>query len=153
MIATHATKADVRYRYYVSQPGLHGEARTARLGSISRVSAPEIEQAIVVGLQRHLAAHSSKSYNGNHPNNFDHNALASLVSRIEIQRTQLVLSLRPTEPSGEPETLSIPWQKPPSKRFRKILPPNGAVREHTRSERAERRASCQHYRARSTLAR
>ena len=37
MIATHATKAGVRYRYYVSQPGLHGEARTAKLGSISRV--------------------------------------------------------------------------------------------------------------------
>jgi hypothetical protein len=33
MIATHATKAGVRYRYYVSQPGLHGEARTATLGS------------------------------------------------------------------------------------------------------------------------
>ena len=32
MIATHATKAGVRYRYYVSQPGLHGEARTARIG-------------------------------------------------------------------------------------------------------------------------
>jgi hypothetical protein len=47
MIATHATKAGVRYRYYVSQPGLHGEARTARLGSVSRVPAPEIEQAIV----------------------------------------------------------------------------------------------------------
>ena len=31
MIATHATKAGVRYRYYVSQPGLHGEARTAKL--------------------------------------------------------------------------------------------------------------------------
>jgi site-specific DNA recombinase len=31
MIATHATKAGVRYRYYVSQPGLHGEARTATL--------------------------------------------------------------------------------------------------------------------------
>src|SRR6185295_20051035 len=31
MIATHATKAGVRYRYYVSRPGLHGESRTANL--------------------------------------------------------------------------------------------------------------------------
>jgi site-specific DNA recombinase len=45
MIATHATKAGVRYRYYVSQPGLHGEARTATLGSVSRVSAPEHQAA------------------------------------------------------------------------------------------------------------
>jgi hypothetical protein len=35
--------------------------------------------------------------------------------------------------------LSIPWQKPPSKRFRKILVPNGALREHVRPDRAERR--------------
>src|ERR1700747_2875330 len=54
MIATHATKAGVRYRYYVSQPGLHGEARTAQLGSVSRVPAPEIEQAIISALRKHL---------------------------------------------------------------------------------------------------
>jgi len=44
--------AGVRYRYYVSQPGLHGEARTATLGSVSRVPAPEIEQAITSAVQR-----------------------------------------------------------------------------------------------------
>jgi len=37
MIATHATKAGVRYRYYASRPSLHGEAGTAKLGSVSRV--------------------------------------------------------------------------------------------------------------------
>jgi hypothetical protein len=36
-------------------------------------------------------------------------------------------------------TLSIPWQKPPPKRFRKILVPHGAVREDIRPDRAERR--------------
>jgi site-specific DNA recombinase len=35
--------------------------------------------------------------------------------------------------------LSIPWQKPPSKRFRKILMPHGASREDIRPDRAERR--------------
>jgi hypothetical protein len=59
MVATHATKADVRYRYYVSQPGLHGEARTARLGSVSRVPAPEIEQAIVSALQKYITVQNS----------------------------------------------------------------------------------------------
>jgi hypothetical protein len=29
MIPTHATKAGIRYRYYVSTPFLHGEAKTA----------------------------------------------------------------------------------------------------------------------------
>jgi hypothetical protein len=28
--ATHATKAGIRYRYYVSTPLLHGEAKTVR---------------------------------------------------------------------------------------------------------------------------
>jgi hypothetical protein len=36
-------------------------------------------------------------------------------------------------------TLSIPWQKPPLKRFRKILIPHGALRKHIRPDRAERR--------------
>src|SRR6266699_2651935 len=37
MVPTHATKAGIRYRYYVSLPCLHGEAKTASVGSISRV--------------------------------------------------------------------------------------------------------------------
>jgi hypothetical protein len=39
----------------------------------------------------------------------------------------------------EAATLSIPWQKPPSKRFRKILLPTGALRENIRPDRVERR--------------
>ena len=35
--------------------------------------------------------------------------------------------------------MSIPWQKPPSRRFRKILMPHGALRENDRPDRAERR--------------
>ena len=37
MAPTHATKAGIRYRYYVSLPCLHGEAKTAKVGSITRV--------------------------------------------------------------------------------------------------------------------
>jgi site-specific DNA recombinase len=142
MIATHATKAGVRgvrYRYYVSQPGLRGEARTAKLGSISRVPAPEIEQAIVSTLQRHVTEERSLTLNGEDPTEFDRDALSSLVSRIEVQRTQLVISLMPTDRSMEAATLLIPWQKPPSKRFRKILLPKGALRENIRPDRVERR--------------
>jgi hypothetical protein len=139
MIATHATKAGARYRYYVSQPGLHGEARTAQLGSVSRVPAPEIEQAIVSALQKHIAEQNSGASDHEDPIKFNHDSLATLVSRIEVQRTQLIMSLKPTDRSTESVTLSIHWQKPPSKRFRKILVPHGALREHIRPERAERR--------------
>jgi hypothetical protein len=139
MIATHATKAGVRYRYYVSQPGLHGEARTARLGSASRVPAPEIEQAIISALQKYITEQNSGVSDRDDPVKFDHDVLAALVSRIEVQRTQLIMSLKPTDRSAESVTLSIPWQKPPSKRFREILIPHGAIREDIRPERAERR--------------
>jgi hypothetical protein len=129
----------VRYRYYVSQPGLHGEARTARLGSVSRVPAPEIEQAITSSLQKRIAEQRLQASNNDDPIKFDHDSLATLVARIEVQRTQLIISLKPTDRSTEAVTLSVPWQTPPSKRFRKILLPNGAVREDSRPDRAERR--------------
>jgi hypothetical protein len=74
MIATHATKAGVRYRYYVSQPGLHGEARTARLGSASRVPAPEIEQAITSALQIHITEQNSGASDRDDPIKFDHDS-------------------------------------------------------------------------------
>jgi site-specific DNA recombinase len=139
MIATHATKGGVRYRYYVSQPSLHGEARTARLGSISRVAAPEIEEAVTSALQKYIAEQNSGAFNGDAPIKLDHDVLAGLVSRIEVHRTQLVLALKPTDRSAESATLSIPWQKPPLKRFREILMPHGVLGEDIRPQRAERR--------------
>jgi site-specific DNA recombinase len=140
MIATHATKAEVRYRYYVSQPGLHGEARTAQLGSVSRVSAPDIEQAIVSALREHLTDDHSREKIDDERIKVDRTTLATLISRIEVQRNQLVISVKPTNDTIEPEVLSIPWQKRPSKRARKILLPHGTPRDNLRPERAERRA-------------
>src|ERR1700675_1447487 len=61
MIPTHATKAGIRYRYYVSTPFLHGEAKTASAGSISRVPAADIEDVVVKSLKEHLAARQDKS--------------------------------------------------------------------------------------------
>ena len=54
MVPTHATKAGIRYRYYVSRPCLHGEARTAKVGSVTRVPAAEIEEIVVKSLNEHL---------------------------------------------------------------------------------------------------
>src|ERR1700730_591394 len=61
MIPTHATKAGVRYRYYVSTPFLHGEAKTASAGSVPRVPAADIEDTVVKCLREHLAARQDKS--------------------------------------------------------------------------------------------
>jgi site-specific DNA recombinase len=56
MIPTHATKAGIRYRYYASTTVLHGEAKTAPTGSVSRVPAADIEDAIINLLVAHVPA-------------------------------------------------------------------------------------------------
>ena len=61
MVPTHATKAGVRYRYYVSTPFLHGEAKTASAGSVSRVPATDIEETIIKSLKQHVAANQDNS--------------------------------------------------------------------------------------------
>jgi site-specific DNA recombinase len=138
MIATHATKAGVRYRYYVSRPSLHGEARIAKLGSVSRVPAPEIEQAIVTALKELPLRHQYIDVESK-PTELNHQTRTSLISRVDVQANRLVITLKPTDESTGPDVLSIAWHKPPAKRFREILLPHGATRENVRPDRAERR--------------
>jgi site-specific DNA recombinase len=107
---------------------------------VSRVSALDIEQAIVSALRKNLTDDQSWEEFNDAQIRFDRTTLATLISRIEVQRDQLVISVKPTNDIIEPEVLSISWQKPPSKRARKILLPHGRSRDNLRSERAERRA-------------
>jgi hypothetical protein len=44
MVATHATKAGMRYRYYVSQPGLHGEDERPNLDPSSGFLRPALSR-------------------------------------------------------------------------------------------------------------
>jgi hypothetical protein len=142
--ATCWSLADATYHlnggYSVSQPGLHGEVRTAQLGSVSRVPAPDIEQAIVSALRRHLADDQFRGEFNDEQIRFDRTTLTTMISRIEVQRNQIVISVKPTNGTIEPEVLSILWQKPPSKRARQILLPHGKSRDNLRPEHAERRA-------------
>jgi site-specific DNA recombinase len=141
MIPTHATKAGIRYRYYASTPVLHGEARTAPAGSISRVPAAEIEEIVLKSLEAHLAAQSTSR-----PVQLrDREALAHLVAGIVVHTDKLVVRLKSGHTDEEPErsddpSLTIPWQKPPSKRSRRILLPHNASRREVQPEQFERRA-------------
>jgi len=144
MIPTHATKAGIRYRYYVSTRVLHGEAKTASAGSISRVPAPDIEDIVVKFLKEHLAARKDGATTsvvrlGNR------GALAQLVAGIVVHKDRLIVRLKSNdadEASDYPDdrSLTIPWQKPPSKRSRQILLPRDASRGDVRPEQFERRA-------------
>jgi hypothetical protein len=146
MAPTHATKAGIRYRYYVSLPCLHGEARTAKVGSVTRVPATDIEGIIVKSLKDHVRSQSGMPAS----TMTERCAIAELIDRIDVHKDRLAVQLRSHENPGtikssgdiEPtddRLLSIPWQKPPAKRFRQILLPHGSSRSEVRPERPERR--------------
>jgi site-specific DNA recombinase len=143
MIPTHATKAGVRHRYYVSTPVLHGEAKIASAGSISRVPAADIEDAVVKFLKEHLVAQQDGA-------TFSavrlgaRSDLAELVAGIVVHRDRLIVRFKShtDEGSDSPDnrSLTIPWQKPPSRRSRQILLPHNASRNDVRPEQFQRRA-------------
>jgi hypothetical protein len=146
MVPTHATKAGIRYRYYVSLPCLHGEARTADVGSVPRVPAAEIEDIVLKSLNAHLITQGERPVSATN----DRSAIVELITRIDVHKDQLTVRLRSRENPGtikptddiestDNRVLSIPWQKPPSKRFRQILLPHGVSRNEVRPERPERR--------------
>ena len=144
MVPTHATKAGIRYRYYVSTPFLHGEAKTATAGSVTRVPATDVEDIIVKSLKEHLAAKQGPSTTSA-VRLGDRDDLAHLVAAIVVHRDRLIIRLKSDnadEASDCPDeqSLSIPWQKPPSRKSRQILLPHNASRSDVRPEQFERRA-------------
>jgi site-specific DNA recombinase len=144
MVSTHATKAGVRYRYYVSLPLLHGESKTASVGSVSRIPATDIEDVIVKSLHDHLIAQKEKpSFSGTQVG--DRKALRDSITRIDVREDHLAIRLKSadgeeTSDSPDDHLLSIPWQKPPSKKSRQILLPHGTPRSEVRPTRIKRRA-------------
>ena len=144
MIPTHATKAGIRYRYYVSTPVLHGEAKTASAGSISRIPAADVEGTIVKSLKEYLGA-SQGSVATSAESLGDRELIAELVTRVVVHLDRLIITLQPANADEESDSsdvrsLTIPWQKPPSRRSRQILLPHNALRSDVRPEQFERRA-------------
>jgi site-specific DNA recombinase len=144
MVPTHATKSGVRYRYYVSLPHLHGESKTASVGSISRVPATDIESIIVKSLNEHLIAQKEKPASSQ-THVRDSKAALEQVARIDVYEDRLAVRLKsaddeePSDPADD-YLLSIPWQKPPSRKSKQILVPHGIPKREIRPTRIERRA-------------
>jgi site-specific DNA recombinase len=142
MIPTHATKAGVRYRYYISLPHLHGESKTASVGSVSRIPATEIEDVIVKSLHEHLIAQKEKPSSGGTQVEA-RKVVQDSIARIDVHENHLAIRLKSADgaaDSTDDHVLSIPWQKPPSRRSRQILLPHGIPRNEVRPTRIERRA-------------
>jgi site-specific DNA recombinase len=147
MAPTHATKASIRYRYYVSRPCLHGETKAAKVGSVTRLPAPHIEDVILKSVNEYLNSQGKTPT----PGITNRGTIAKQIDRIDVHGDRLIVMLRSpqhpgvTKPAddvdGPPHyrLLSIPWQKPPSKRFREMLLPHGTSRKDVRPDRPERR--------------
>ena len=145
MIPTHATKAGIRYRYYASLPHLKGESKTVSVGSVSRIPATDIEDIIVRSVNEHLVAlHDQPTSSSAHAD--DRGVMiAEQVVRIDVHKDRLIVRFKSagTEEgshSTDGQLLSIPWQKPPSRKSRQILIPLGVSRNEVRPIRIERRA-------------
>jgi DNA invertase Pin-like site-specific DNA recombinase len=145
MVPTHATKASVRYRYYVSLPHLHGESSTATLGLVSRVPAAAIEDVIVKSVREYQVAQQGLPTSAvTHA--ADRRPILAQVARIEVRRDHLMIGFntadteQTTDTATNGHSLSIPWQKPPTRRSRQILIPHGTPRSDVRPTRIERRA-------------
>jgi hypothetical protein len=144
MVPTHATKAGVRYRYYASAPVLHGEAKAVKAGSVSRVPAASVEEAVVESLNDHLAEQQTSRTTSTIRIN-DRDTIEQLIAAITVYSDKLVVRLKSDPPDDaldnpNDRSLTIPWQKPPTKRRRQILLPNNKVRGEVRPQHFERRA-------------
>ncbi len=109
-----------------------------------RIPAADIEDVIVKSLKEHLAANQGKSATATLPLG-DRGDLAELVAGIVVHGDRLIIRLKSDNACGasdrpDDRLLTIPWQKPPSKRSRKILLPHNASRSDIRPEQFERRA-------------
>jgi site-specific DNA recombinase len=142
MIPTHATKAGIRYRYYVSTPLLHGEAKTASAGSVGRIPAADIEEVVVKALKEHLVSEPDKTAS-NTPTFECRDDFAKSIASIVVHPDKIIVQLKSgDEDLSDPvqhRSLTIPWQKPSSRRSRQILLPHNASRSDVRPQKIERR--------------
>jgi DNA invertase Pin-like site-specific DNA recombinase len=143
MVATHVAKAGIRYRYYISLRHLYGESKTVSVGSVSRVPATDIEDAIVKSLGEHLIA-KKENASSSIPHLGDRKTVSEHVARIDVHKDHLTIRFNSdAEETSDPANgnlLSIPWEKPPSRKSKQILIPHGVPKNEVRPTRIERRA-------------
>jgi len=149
MIATHATKNRVRYRYYVSRPNLRGSASA---GSITRVPASDIEAVVIEAVGDNGGSPGIAKADQNL-----RNILVSKIARIEVRKNELAMTLinpvahdavdqkssppLATFDAADNGMLLLSWRKPLSKKAREILLPANLSRHQVRTIKPERRAT------------
>src|SRR6266436_7669881 len=114
------------------------------VGSVSRIPATDIEDIVVRSVNEHLVARHGQPTSSSAQAD-DRGVIAEQVVRIDVHKDRLLIRFKLAGTEKEPnltegQLLSIPWQKPPSRKSRQILIPLGAPRNEVRPTRIERRA-------------
>jgi DNA invertase Pin-like site-specific DNA recombinase len=156
MTPSYANKAGRRYRYYVCSALQQG--RAAEAGSITRVSASNIEEAILQALRERRPGEPD-----------DVSLIEQHLERAVLKPSTIELTLRPSsaaEPGdadstltevdqgcsdardhrsnrtdGTAEVITISWSRPSSSRKREIIRPSTSTPDDPRPIRADRRAT------------
>jgi hypothetical protein len=133
MTPATANKAGARYRYYITRVMAEGRNETA--GSVRRVSAPDIEAAVVAALRPNVDVSPGQAESAEKlpDRQIVYQRLASVTVRsdhLEIRTLEL--------DEGSPETMRIPWSSHNTSRKRAIIAPNG--QDSQRPIRSETRA-------------
>jgi DNA invertase Pin-like site-specific DNA recombinase len=125
MTPTHAQKGSRRYRYYVRQAVLRGNGKT--VGSIVRVSAPDIEAAVVEALRAQVPGAAKLPA--------DADLVSAHLASVTVHPDRLELALT----SEEDRLIQVVWAPPSSQRRREIILPPG-VDPKTRPMKVEDRS-------------
>jgi hypothetical protein len=104
MSPSFSSKNGVRYRFYVSSALLRG--RKTQVGSVGRVSALEIEEAVIAAVLERLGPRGEKST--------DASDVAQYIQRVTIAHDQVRITLHqsdgPFNAEGKPTEVNIPWR-------------------------------------------
>ena len=135
MTPSHVRKRGIKYRYYISSALLQGRAKQA--GTVSRISAHEIEALILKSVRDHLDEPTTEIE--------DAVLIHDHVVRVEVQPDRLVIRLAKSKGADRKrkrsrDVIKVPWHKTPSTRRREILQPESGSPQDARPIRSENRA-------------
>jgi DNA invertase Pin-like site-specific DNA recombinase len=99
MTPSHSNKHGVRYRYYVSHAIM--QKRKAEAGRVARVSAPDIETAVIGALREHLGKASKDQDTESIPKD-DRELIERYVQRVTIKPNMIeICGIRPNTAVGQ----------------------------------------------------
>jgi len=113
MSPSHAIKAGVRYRYYVSQALL--QHRKADAGSVARVAAPDIDTLVAAAVRQHVAGRVAQEdappVDATLDRISDRDLITTRVQRVILHTRQVEIALALQEPNqAVPDRTSLPGE-------------------------------------------